>query len=412
MRSSEGRQGRRAVIRARRWAWPFVAILACVYVAAPAYGEDSDQVRYYLDFRYGYPGSGLSTAHDAAGVSVGANLNRYLGIELSLDTYDVKVEDVSELEVLGFIPQVRLRYPLLGDRLVPYAIGGAGLAVTQANDARAKVFWQGGKTGVHAAGTLGGGIEYYIADNVAIGLEGKYLFSGDVAYTTTAHNNDINVSAALLSVGVRVLYPELHPEENAAAAREQTARFDLHFLTGAALLINLEPFTGIHATPEQPMLDSNFTPLFGFGMGADIGRYFGVELGVANYELKLRADDFGGIGEAAVFPVTVQPRVRYPLLDGRLEPFVAGGIGGEYAEINDRNAEGKSIMIKARDVTLIGTFGAGIDYFVMSNVSIGCAAQYTISRGHTLQLNEGPTLQGNLDSFFLSIGLRVFLFGV
>jgi len=69
-------------------------------------------------------------------------------------------------------------------------------------------------------------------------------------------------------------------------------------------------------------------------------------------------------------------------------------------------------MIKARDVTLIGTFGAGIDYFVMSNVSIGCAAQYTISRGHTLQLNEGPTLQGNLDSFFLSIGLRVFLFGV
>ena len=108
----------------------------------------------------------------------------------------------------------------------------------------------------------------------------------------------------------------------------------------------------------------------------------------------------------------MQPRVRYPLLGGRLEPYIGAGIGAEFAEVNDRNAEGKSLMVKAKDVTLIGTFRTGIDYFVMSNVSIGCAAQYIISRGHTLQINEGPTLHGNFDSFFLSIGLRVFLFGV
>src|SRR5262249_53529520 len=149
-----------------------LGVVACASGADPSCAEDSDELRYYFEFRYEDLASGLTKAHDGAGVSIGANLNRYLGLELSLDTYDVKVGQVSELEVLGFVPRGRLRYPLFDDRLVPYLVGGAGLAVTQANDQRAPVQWPGGKTGVHPAGTLGGGIEYFIADNVALGLGG------------------------------------------------------------------------------------------------------------------------------------------------------------------------------------------------------------------------------------------------
>jgi len=45
-----------------------VLLLGCVPGAAPSYGEDSDQVRYYLDFRYEDVASGLTKAHDGAGV--------------------------------------------------------------------------------------------------------------------------------------------------------------------------------------------------------------------------------------------------------------------------------------------------------------------------------------------------------
>jgi opacity protein-like surface antigen len=383
--------------------------LLLVLCAVPASGEDSAQRRYYLDIRYEDLGSGVVKAHDGAGISVGANFGRYLGAEFAFDAYDVKVGEVSELEILGLIPQLRLRYPLLHDRLVPYMTGGAGLSVTQANDARAPVTWAGGKTAVHAAGSLGGGIEYFIADNVAVGLLGKYVFSGDVAYTAEERNSQINTSSALVGANVRAFYPELHPEEGAAAARNDTARFYLQVRTGTALLATLEPFPGIHATPEQPIFGSNLTPLFGAALGANIGRYAGVELMIENYELKLGNNALAGIGEYAVFPVTVQPRLRYPLLHDCLEPYAEGGIGAEFAEINDR---GKPIVITAKDVTLIGTFGAGVEYYVMSNVSVGCEAQYVISRGHTLQIDDGPTLNGDLDSFLLSIGVRIGLFGV
>jgi opacity protein-like surface antigen len=399
--------------RCRRATLVAALSLACAGAVGPSWAEDSAEVRYYFDFRYEDVASGLTKAHDGAGLSIGANLNRYVGLEFSLDAYDIKVGDVSELEVLGFVPQGRLRYPLLDDRLVPYVVGGAGLAVTQANDARAKVHWPGGKTGVHPAGTLGGGIEYFVADNVAFSLEGKYLFSGDVAYTTTtAGKHSLNVSSALVGVGVRVLYPELHPEKNAEAARGQTARFYLGLRTGAALLVNLEPFPGVHATPEQSIAGSNFTPLFGAALGVDIGRYAAVELALSNYELKLGVSGVGGIGEYSVFPIAVQPRFRYPLLDGRLEPYVAAGVGAEFAELNDRSTQEQSLMVKSKDITPIGTFVAGIDYFVMTNVSLGCAAQYTISRGHTLQFDGGASLAGNFDSFFLSVDLRVLVFGV
>jgi opacity protein-like surface antigen len=379
--------------------------------ACPAWAEDSAQRRYYLQVRYGDIIPGISEATDVIGVSVGANLGRYFGIEFALDDYDVKVEDLSELGVIGLVPQVRLRYPLLGDRLTPYVAGGVGLSVTQANDQRRPVSWPDGKTAVHPAGTLAGGVEYFIADNIAVGVEGKYLFSGDVAYTSADASGTANSSAGFLAIALRVFYPELHTDENAAAARAAAARFYLGLPIGAALLVDNEPFPGIHATPEQPIFDSNFAPLFGLAVGATIGRYAAIEIELENYELSLTSSDVGKLGEYAVFPLTLQPRLRYPLLEDRLELSAMAGVGAELAEINDRSKQGAP-PVDADDVAVIGIFGVGVDYFPLNNVSIGAEAQYIVSRGHGLKLEGGPQLRGNLDAFVLSIGLRVFLLGV
>lgn len=378
-------------------------------LAVPGWGEDSDELRYYFDLRYEDLAGGLQKAHDGAGVSAGVNIGRYLGAEFAVDAYDVKVGDVSETEILSFVPQLRLRYPLFHDLLTPYMIAGGGLAVSQANDARAPVHWPGGKTGVHGVASLGGGVEYFIADNIALGLGGKYLFTGDVEYNTEGTDHTINVSSALVGANVRVFYPELHPDADAESARNASARFYFGVRTGTALLVDRSPFPGVHATPEQPIANTNLTPMFGAALGADIGRYAGVEISLANYELKLGTAAVNGIGEYSVFPIAVQPQVHYPLMGGRLEPYAAGGVGAEFAEINDR---GTALKITAKDITVIGSFEAGIQYFLMSNVSLGCDAQYVISRGHTLQIDQGPVLSGDLDSFFLSVGLHVFLFDV
>jgi opacity protein-like surface antigen len=386
--------------------------IALLLAAAPGRSEDSDQTRYYLSLRFGEITPGLVKAHDAAGGSLGVNLGRHLGFEFALDSYEVKVGEVSEMSVLGLIPNVRLRYPLLHDRLTPYMLGGLGMTVSQANDARAPVEWKGGKNGVQLAGTLGGGIEYFIADNLAVGLEGKYLFSGTVDYTSEGTSDSIGLSSALVSLGIRAFYPELHPVENAEAARKAFARFYLAPRLGAALLVDMEPFAGIHATPEQSVFGSNFTQQFGVSVGATIGPYASVEVAVDNYEFKLSTANLGGIGEYAVFPILVQPRLRYPLLDGSLVPYVLAGVGAEYAQINDRTPSGGSIELFGRDLTVIGGFGAGLDYALLSNVSVGGFAKYIISRGHTFQIDDGPVLSGDLDAFILSLQLTIFFYNV
>lgn len=386
--------------------------LAVALMAAGAVrGEDSDLTRYYFGFRFGEFTPGLVKAHDVAGGAIGVNLGKYFGVELALDSYEVKVGEVAETSVLGIVPQARLRYPLCDNRLVPYLLAGVGLAVTQANDARAQVDWVGGKNDVLAMGSVGGGVDYFVADNLSVGLEGKYLASGDVDYSSGGVADSVNASSAIVTLGFRVFYPELHPTENAEEAADAPARFYLSLRTGGTLLVHLSPFPGLTSTPEQSLFGSNFTQQFGATVGANIGRYASVELSLDNYEIKLALPGVGGIGEYAVFPIAVQGRLRLPLAD-QLEPYLLGGAGAEYGQLNDRTPIGDDLVLFGRDLTPMGVLGAGLEYAVMSNVSIGGEAKYIISRGHTFQVSPNPEVHGNFDAFVLSFGVRVFFFNV
>jgi opacity protein-like surface antigen len=107
----------------------------------------------------------------------------------------------------------------------------------------------------------------------------------------------------------------------------------------------------------------------------------------------------------------VQGRLRLPLAD-QLEPYLLGGVGAEYAQLNERTSIGEDLVLFGRDVTPIGVLGAGLEYALMSNVSIGGEAKYVISRCHTFQVEPNPEVHGNFDAFVLSIGVRVFFFNV
>src|SRR5512147_1862052 len=107
----------------------FLALCLCVAVLGAlgpaARAEDGDRLRPYLGLRFM---DTLPTGvHDLYGFSLGVNLNRYLGVELAGDRYEVFPDispygTIGEYGVLALIPQLRLRYPVFQDRLVPYVL--------------------------------------------------------------------------------------------------------------------------------------------------------------------------------------------------------------------------------------------------------------------------------------------------
>ena len=112
------------------------ALLVC---ALHSRAEDSDQFRTYIDWRVGEfaPVWGVL---DLRGISYGANFNRNWGGELALDFWQLNLEGpqgeeaIGEMAMWNLMPQLRFRVPLWNDRLVPYAVVGAGAVWSQFND--------------------------------------------------------------------------------------------------------------------------------------------------------------------------------------------------------------------------------------------------------------------------------------
>ena len=101
-------------------------------------GEDSDRFRPYLHIRRGEFNYGWGL-EDMWGLGAGVNLSRHWGVELALDNWDDRLRDpvvgtVGEIGVGSFTAQVRYRYPLMHDRVVPYAVAGIGGAMYRFND--------------------------------------------------------------------------------------------------------------------------------------------------------------------------------------------------------------------------------------------------------------------------------------
>ena len=382
------------------------------------WAEDSEQTRWYFGIRYG-ESAPFSRAHDSVGFMFGANLNRHWGFELAVDSYDLFVEppqfgDIGELGVMTIIPQVRVRYPLMHDRLVPYAIAGVGIAFTQFNDPK-QAGWNlvvDGSINTVPIGSFGGGIEYFVADNIALGVEGKYLMSGITTLAVQGAPFQMNLNAALATVQLRLFYPELHPPpaflESGAPGPN---RFYALLRAGGAIPTQKQLFSGIDYMHEPPAYFDTLNQYFGAALGYNIGKYFGVEVAAEGFEIRLSLPGQpGALGEYAVHAFTVQPRLRYPIMNGRLQPYIIGGVGMGFAQFNDKNPGGANVAIKAENVSVVGTIGTGVDYFILSNIALNFETKYLIARGFTAQINDGPILKGNLDTVLLSLGIRMFFF--
>jgi len=200
-----------------------VLLVGLLAVVSPCLAQDVDAPRGYLGVRLGITaasdtdiggGLGATPNEQVLGVSLGVNLGRYLGVELAGDGWERNMRlggrTIGEFAMYTAVPMLRARYPLLEGRLSPYAVVGVGAAYTEFNDRKRPGFEVDvGGTSWGVVGVLGAGAEYFVANNIAVGVEAKYVISRDQAVRLNGRRQSLDLDTLLATAGLRLYFPEV-----------------------------------------------------------------------------------------------------------------------------------------------------------------------------------------------------------
>ena len=352
---------------------------------------------------------GTLGGEDVIGLSAGMNFNQYVGAELSMDRYEFilnspKGEKAAEYSVSPFLLLLRLRYPLLDGRLTPYALGGAGVGFVQVDDKFPPIGTTSlKKNDFSPVGALGAGVEYFIANNLAMGLEAKYLFH-QAALGVNGQDNHTNLNGFLWGGSLRVYFSE----DTAGAPPLPSSTAGDHARVYLAVRTGTSVPTHRSISPQGSLSGVQGLHFASGSLGVNIGRYWGVELAIDSLEQNIHVPPYGRIGEYTHSSIVPQLRVMYPLYGDRVVPYAVGGVGVGVAEFGDQTPEAQSITTgHSQSVSVVGTAGVGLDYFVINNVAVNVETKYRIFPSAMLEINGVPH-SINLSGVLISAGVRIF----
>ncbi len=402
----------------RAW-WRGAVVVVALLAPGPARAQDPGAPRAYLGLRGGIqsflapalaPALRATNPQDAYGVSVGANLTPRLGVELAVDRWEPSLGQsglgkVGEWGIGTVVPEARLRFPLLDGRLTPYVIGGVGVAFSDFNDRKPPAF--GRRTGGHdtgPVGVVGAGLESFVAGDVALGIDSRLVGGPAHELEVDGATRRARLDSLLASVSLRLFLPEAGGPDGAPGG-DSGRRVYLGFRTGGALPLNRRLGGRLEARPEAASVGP-FDQLYGAVVGADVNRFLSLEIRGAGYEPVLAVRGLGRVGEYAVVDVLPAVRLRYPLPDERLVPFLLAGVGVSYAELNDVKPPGTAVSLRGRDYGPMGALGLGLECRVAPHLALGAEAVRTISRDHAVVV-DGRGADLNLDAFLVTLGVRI-----
>jgi opacity protein-like surface antigen len=159
--------------------WTTIMVLFTLSINAEA---DPAETGFYLGGGVAYAWENFDgdfDFDDAWGLNAfaGYRFMRYIALEGNFNWYDDFESDSTsaDVEIWTLMLDLRAMYPVYNDRLVPYLRIGGGYMDAKATagslDASNEDF----------AFNLGGGLDYYVTDQVSIGLDGKYVVgTGDL----------------------------------------------------------------------------------------------------------------------------------------------------------------------------------------------------------------------------------------
>jgi opacity protein-like surface antigen len=349
------------------------------------------------------------SGNPAAGISVGADLGRYLGVEAALDYHKTGLErpvggKLGDYSLTRATAEVRLRYPLFADRFVPYALAGAGAGYGEFSG-REDFGFDGGGSDLDFIGVAGAGFDYFVVDNIALTAQAKYVFGFDPEVSDAGMDRELSGDAVELTAGLRVYADHLGRRTAGAPlppARDSDRRRGYLALKGGRAI-----FTDAQTVPGVEI--ETVSGLFGEGgLGVNFNRHWGAEFDVNYTRAQLVSPALGDVTGYPVFTYTLLGRYRYPLLDDALVPYVVAGGGIGFGEIGDRDQPFTATQFSAdQDSSAVAAFGAGFDYFIEDNFSVGIEAKYTTLFETDVAVAGVP---GTLSPDFLALtaGVRIY----
>ncbi len=348
-------------------------------------------------------------------LGVGLNFNRYLGAELAFDYYlkDWGSPDpVGEASSFHLVPELRLRYPLLKDRLVPYLIAGVGPSWIQSKDAKSSAFNKNlDLEGYTFSVAVGAGLEYFIADNVTFVVEGKYLWVNPINGTVDGQQQSADLSATLFTFGLRVYFDENRPQPFLSEKKEAGSRVYFGVRAGADFLADDSWVPGVKLRPEQAAWGKVASQTGGLLAGLDLGRNFGVEIAGDHVNHRIDVQGLGTLAEYGQGWVLANLRLRFPVR--RWVPYVYAGAGVVYGEFKDFLSASEGLDLEGGGFSPAVNVGGGLEYFITSNFSLNADARwaYTWQQGFGIQ-NYVPKATGDYSIVGATIGFRVYLFNL
>jgi len=379
-----------------------------------ARAEDADRYRPYLRFHSGDLAP-LWDVDDMWSLALGANFDRHWGAELGIDFYQRDFEHhgsaLGEIGAMHLVPQVRLRQPMLNNRLVPYVLAGVGASILQFNDRKPDGFGrQVSAGGATLTITAGAGLEYFITDNITFGIEAKYFWLQPIDGSVDQRNVDVDLSAPTFTFGLRVYFDENHPRPLAAAEPTSPNRFYFGVRVGGSVLTEGSWTSGADFEPLVGGIGGQIGRSGGFLLGTDLGEHWGAELSADSIEYRVNLDDIGHIGEYGMGVVLANLRYRHPLCDGKWVPYLTAGGGVVYGEFNDRTPGGAGLDVDAKGIHPAVGVGAGIEYFLCRSVSLLADANWIYSWGHEIKVNDFVDGSGDFSGLTFHLGFRAYLF--
>lgn len=333
------------------------------------------------------------------GGGLGYNIDPHWGVELQVNGIDpwIRSENrgaIDRLSVITFVPAARYRWALDDGRLMPYLTGGVGISI---NDDHGffKPYATTSTSSTTIVGSLSAGLDYFISENVAAGIELRSLIHPDqdaeVTYRNpntghiTRYEDSLNLTAISLLAHLRFF-----PGQQASSDGSERTFFladhgpyDTDELRGyvAGLfgwdyIFDKNVGAGVYVRDKGG--DANLTK--GGAIGLNVDGHWGAEVQLLYTMLNVRMATGTRFAKLDNFEVLPALRYRYPLLGGRLVPFLMGGVGVAFLDTNEQRPQtetrgGRQVVVhpnfEADSPAIVGMIGAGIEYFLNHHVSVG-----------------------------------------
>ncbi|MCU0772037.1 MAG: porin family protein [Verrucomicrobia bacterium] len=150
--------------------------------------------------------------------------------------------------------------------------------------------------------------------------------------------------------------------------------------------------------------------MWGFGIGADLSRHVGLELAFDTYEKDF--DPFGTkIGEQSLLSLVPQVRLRLPLANEKIVPYLVAGAGIGWYDFNDplqTTSPNLPYDVDAQGTKLVISAGVGVDFFINPHVAFNLEGKYLWLDDLDVSVNGTP---GTFDmaDFVGTFGFRAYL---